>query len=53
MFKNILIVTKVDVYGITRNYRSLSFTTLETIKDEADIENLIIFEIFSNVIIIL
>ena len=40
VLKNILIVTKVDVYGITRNYKiSKSFTTLETIEDEADIEN--------------
>lgn len=39
-FKNVLIVTKVDVYGITRNYQiSTSFTTLETIKDKADIED--------------
>lgn len=40
VLKNILIVTKVDVYGITRNYKiSKSFITLETIEDEADIEN--------------
>ena len=40
LLKNALIVTKVDLYGITRNYQiSTSFTTLDVIKDEADIED--------------
>ena len=40
LLKNALIVTKVDLYGITRNYQiSTSFTTLKTIKNEADMED--------------